>query len=348
MTVENTEVSVSTDASSSSESSASSSSSPSTTTEAPVSDSSLPVGSSGTAAPATTPGAAVADGSVVPAAYTPNLKFMVRGKELEIDKLYHGLIKDQETEKKVKELHERAYGLDSVKEDRARTRQELDQVKTNYEAQNNYLNQMGKALRSGNAEVFFDGVGIAGNRALEDVVLQWALNVAQRRQNPQAQSEYMRERQQMEQTSTYEQQVESLRVQNEELATRARTFELDQVIARPEISAVARAFDERAGQPGAFRQQVIERGAYHFAINGQDVSAEQAATEVMRLVGWNQSQQNAPVIPQQGMQAQSAVPSQSAGGAKPVIPNIQGRGTSPARKIARNLDELRQLAREMD
>ncbi len=208
MTIENTDVQVSStsmDAGTSSDTSSSSS----TTTEAPTSDSSLPVGSSGATAPVPAPGAAAADGTVVPPGYTPNLKFSVKGKELEIDKLFHGMIKDADTEKKIRELHEKAYGLDSVKEDRTRTRQELDTVKTSYEAQNNYLTQMGKALRSGDAETFFDGVGVAGNVALENVILQWALGVAQRRQNPQANAEYMRERSYQEQTSTYEQQVEA-------------------------------------------------------------------------------------------------------------------------------------------
>jgi hypothetical protein len=107
------------------------------TSTAPVTESVVPSESKSTQAstPAVTASPTMAvegGGDSIPPVYTPNTKFKVMDKEHEFDAWLAPHIKDAETEKKAKELYEKAYGLDYVKPKYEASQKELEQYKTTY------------------------------------------------------------------------------------------------------------------------------------------------------------------------------------------------------------------------
>lgn len=290
---------------------------------------------------------------VAPPAYTPNLKFKVLDKELEIDPLYKDLIKDAETEKKVREMHEKAFGLDSVKADRQTLKQKIETHYAPIEQELNHtmkaLGQFDKMIEQKDFDNFFGTLKID-----ETDVLKWAVKKAQLMDlTPQEQQAYTESVQQRNRLYALEQQVADTHEQNFTQQVQNRTSQLEQELSRPEVLNVVSSFDARVGNQGAFRAEVIKRGQLH-AFHGNDISVEQAVKEVVELMGGipaapstPQGQQQAPAN-NSGSNGGTAPQAQTPPQAKPpVIPNVGGQGTSPAKKVVRSLDDIRALSKQM-
>jgi len=273
------------------------------------------------------------------AAYTPNFKFKAADKEQEFDDFVRGAVKNAEQEKKLRELYEKAYGLDHVKSEREKYRNDYKTVNEQYSALNKGLDQLSVMLRNKDYHGFMESLKIP-----EQDILQYALSRVQYKEMPPEQ------RQQLDQQYEAQQRLAYLEQANQELVSgyqsqmvQQRASELDGYIGRPEVSQVASEFDARVGRQGAFRDEVIRRGQYYASLpNSQDITVEQAVQEIMNIVGRPQPQ---------GMQAQgqnqmvgTQAPVQQ--NTKPVIPNIKGRGTSPVKKAVRSIDDLRARARD--
>ena len=266
--------------------------------------------------------------------YSPNFKFKVLDKELEFDEFLRGAVKDPETEKKVRELYEKAHGLESVKTDRTTLRNELAQTKEKIGQTDAALETIGNFVRQGDFDSFFEALRIP-----KENILKYALELVQREQDPNKRAQWEANRQAQQQTQYYQTQAQDLEQRQAQFSMQQKEFELSHVMTRPEISGIVQAYDAGMGQPGAFRQYVIRMGQA-LESGGHDVSTEQAVQEAVRhLQAVNPNLAVAPT----GQQAAGNVvqPNQ-----KPVIPNIQGRGTSPVRSTYRSLDDLRKLAKE--
>ena len=285
-----------------------------------------------------------------PVAYTPNAKFVVRNEEHAFDDWVLPFIKDEETEKKFKELYEKAKGIDYVKQDRQMYKDTATHLKQQIEndltpiAQHFQANQ--HFLQNGDLSSFFHN-----NNLNPKQILQWAIDYsqlppAQRVGLDQSAMNNINTVHQNFQTSTRAAQVEQQLVEY-------RHKEVDWIMSRPDVSEVQRAFDAQRGA-GAFKNEVINRGIMLSQQSGNDVPAEQVVQEVVQLIGPSvQYQQQQPIQqqmqqnPQQAVQQQQVmgqqhlqppqVQPQQAPATVPVIPNIQGRGTSPAKKRVRSL-----------
>jgi len=269
------------------------------------------------------------------AEYTPNLKFKAMGKEMEFDEELRPFITNEQVEKKFRELHEKAYGLDHVKTDRQALREELDGVKKEHTELKGSVEFLGKYLEQGDLESFCRELNIS-----ETDILKFAATLLQRREMPPEQ------RQVHEGYSNLKREVDALKIQNSRLSqgqseglVAARMMEMDNVISDPNVSAVAKAFDERVGKPGAFREEVILRGRYHWQTYQKDIPAKQAVDEVLNLIGGTVA------APPPQQVAETPAPQQQASNVKvvhqkPAIPNIQGKGTSPAKKVFKTLEDI--------
>jgi hypothetical protein len=277
--------------------------------------------------------------STEPQTYTPNFKFKVHDKEHEIEDYLRGVVKDPDTEKKLRELHERAYGLEHVKNDRTKLREQNQQVLQENTQLKTAYGELGGLLAKKDFASFFEKTNVS-----EDDVLRWAIQVAERRQNPQAQAAYQQERQAQQQFQQLQAQNQNLQAGYEQMAMQAREFELSQVLGRPDVQQTAQAFEARVGRPGAFKEEVAKRGFLHWQMTGKDITAEQAVNEVLQILGGTTPQQQnlgQPAAPQVQPGTQAKAPE-----GKPVIPNIQGRGTSPVAKVPTSVNDLRALARQ--
>jgi hypothetical protein len=270
--------------------------------------------------------------------YTPNYKFKAADKEYEFDEVLRGVVKNEAQEKKLRELYEKGYGIDQVKSERDKHRTSFKELETQHTVLNRGLDTLSTMLEKGDFHGFFNALQIP-----EQQVLQYALSRVQYRELPPEQ------RQQLDSQYESQQRLQYLEQANEELQSgyqqqlvQHRANELDSYLGRPDVNQVASVFDARVGTPGAFRDEVIRRGQYYASLpDGQDVPVERAVREVLGLVG--------PVAPQ-GEQAESMEATQAPfmQNQKPVIPNIKGRGTSPAKKVVRSIDDLRKLGQSME
>jgi hypothetical protein len=264
--------------------------------------------------------------------YNPNYKFKVLDKEYEIDEFLRPAIKDADTEKKIREIYEKAYGLDSVKADRQTLKSELYETRERMAETEKALETIGSFVREKDYDSFFEALEIPKTE-----IMQYALQLVQREQMPPEQkAQWEASRQAQQQARYYQAQNEQLIASQQQFAVQQRTFELNQVVGSPDVKGVADAYNQGMGSPTAFQDYVIQIGQA-YAARGQDIPAQQAVAEAIKhLRAIN------PSLGQVAAQSQVVQPS-----AKPVIPNIQGRGTSAVKSTVKSLDDLRKKAKDL-
>lgn len=272
-------------------------------------------------------------------AYTPNYKLKVYDEEKELDDPFlKDLIKDQKSEEKVKEIAQKYLGFDTVKGRHEKLKGEYTQYQQQVQPVVEYYNKAATFMQKGNLEGLFDLLQIPS-----DAIFRYAVKKAEEAQlGPEQQAQLQQQRQMAKQKEYLESQNQTLMTQQQQQISQFRAQELSWTLQRPDVASVAKAFDDRVGRPGAFRQAIIDKGLAHYAAtNGrEDLSAEQATAEVMKLIG--------PVVTQTTMTAQQAQPLiQQPNGQPPIIPNVTGRGASPVRKQMRSLADLKKKREEI-
>jgi hypothetical protein len=121
-----------------------------------------------------------------------------------------------------------------------------------------------------------------------------------------------------------------------EIKVQQREFELQNVLAKPDVQSFVQAFDSRNGQ-GAFFQECKQRGQSHFALTGEDLTPEQVVQSIVNRF--------APMVQAQTQMAQNQG-QPKAPAEVPVIPNTGSGSSSPAQKSFKSLDELRKYRAE--
>lgn len=269
-----------------------------------------------------------------PAAYAPNFKFKLHDKELEFDDWVKGAIKDPETEKKARDIFERAYGLDVVKQDRQTLKTENHTLKERISSTDKALEQLGDYVAKDDFDSFFGELKIP-----EEKILRYALKLVERNQwSPEQKATWQASKDAERRAETAESRAQQLEARQQQVDVQQREFELNQVMSKPDIAPAVQAYNSGMANPGAFRDLVLHFGNAA-AMQGKDISAEEAVNVAMRyLRGAN------PNLGQTPSQQSSVVQAHG----KPVIPNIQGRGTSPVKSAIKSLDDIRKLTRELE
>lgn len=297
-------------------------------------------GASGGAQPAAgapggiaTPPADAGPGAVVPpVVYTPKGKFKVAGKEQAVAPWLLSAIKEEAHEKELVELHEKAFGLEKVKGHRDQLQSEVSQVKQHYQTLATEVKQASDFVRAGDYGSFFSMLGIP-----EEAIIKYAVDRV--KMSPEAKAAEVREREARSQGTQAQSQVEQLNSQIQRQAAQIRSQELTGELSKPEVSSVRQAFDAAHGD-GAFWNEVVARGRLALQMSGKDITAAQAVSEVVRLIGPGYS------TPKTTPGAENAGGAPVGGApAKPqVIPVVKGSGASPAKTRPKNLDDLRKMA----
>lgn len=274
--------------------------------------------------------------------YTPNTKFKVMDKEHEFDEWIRPHIKDAETEKKAKELYEKAYGLDYVKPKYESSQKELETVKTSYQSlyndaaealqyKNMSMDSSGQLTNSAALEAFFKKTSLPN-----EVVYQWVLEKLNRNNLPPDQRRVYDERDAKDLERFHQsRQIEESDSRYQKIATQAREAEVNYVLARPDINQVVQNYDSEHGT-GSFKRFVAVMGKQHFDIHGEDPSGETAVSEVLKYIG----------KAYRGQTAQPMVPTASGEKPLPVIPNVSGKNISPTKKSPRSIEDIRKFAAE--
>lgn len=273
--------------------------------------------------------------------YTPDYKLKVYDEEKELDDPFlKALIKDADSEKKVKEIAQKYLGFDTVKGRHEKTKTEYQAYQQQTQPIVEYYNKATKLLQGGDLDSFFDLLKIPTN-----AIFQYAVQKAEEANlSPEQRYALHQQRQDRMMKMQLEEQNQSLMTQQQRQLTEFRNQELNWVLARPEVHSVVQSIDQKYG-PGTFRKAVIEKGlAHHAATQGkEDLSAEQAVQEVMKLLG-------GVVTPTPPAQAQPGAPASliQQNGQPPVIPNVTSRGgSSPVKKQVRSIADLKKKSEEL-
>lgn len=281
--------------------------------------------------------------------YTPNTKFRTYKEEKAFDDFIAASIKNEEQEKKVRELYEKAYGLDYVKQDREQLKHQMSEYAEKAKKLSDLERDLQKVAyfkKSGDLASVFNELAIS-----EEQVMKWAFNRQKVASDPNAAQVYEYQRQMLAQQYAKEQELAEIRAREEEQANyiasmtvQQREHELDTIMSHPTLASQIEQFDARMGRQGAFKEEVIRFGSHQWQTSGQDVPAVEAVKYVAGLAGFDlgqgqQTSQYAPANPNGGKPAASF----GSQARKPTIPNISGSNSTQVKKLPKSINDLRNL-----
>lgn len=278
------------------------------------------------------------------AAYTPNLKVKVMEQERDIPEWLKPLVKDAETEKQVKELVEKAYGLEYVKPKLEQERQKSQAFSTENTQIKSQIQEVRELYARGDIDGWLARLGVP-----EERMLQWMADKIRYEQLPDDQKAILDARKNAEERAwRAEQQTTSYQTQSEQLLTQQVQMALESVLARPDVSTVAQAFDDRMKTPGAFKSEIQRRGDYVWRTRNEIVPPEKLVQEMMALLGpVAPSTTPAPTTGAETPVAAAKAPQVIPAKTPPVIPNISGRSTSALKPKVKSIDDIKRIQKEM-
>lgn len=311
---------------------------------APIQDKAPPVE---TSTPTETPKAAAPAPSETPPApmepppFTPDFKLKVMGKDYEVPEMFRGLVKDEESLKSVREIFNKAYGLDESKPRFEAARSENNQLKEILGAVQQDINELKGYYQEGDFDSFFEKLNIPVAK-----VLDWLQAKANYQEMPPEQralvdarrNESLRARQ-------LEQQNQALSQNSYQQQVQALEYMLNLTLEQPDTKAFAEKFDAAQNRPGAFMEQVIEYGRMAYAMNQQMVLPAEAVKAVRSRYEPFLAQQT-PQPPATVIPTEKAVPPAQKPGKG--LPTIQSRSSTQVSKTRpRSIDDLKALHSKM-
>lgn len=304
-----------------------------------------------------------ADGK--PVGFQPNLKFKagvynketqgIDQKEYDIDPRFKAIIKDKETQDLVLSLHQKAYGIDAVKDRLNVTREQFGEVSEENVTIKNGIQELRSvyqnAVSSGNylkLDKFFSKLDIP-----ESVILNYALEKVKlqdlQEKDPNQYQQIMNRQSAEDRAELMEQQRQQFAENATTTEQRLKQVETDFILQKPEIAALASEFDSRfPTKENAFRAAVFEEGQMaYFASKGKvNLTPDQAVKRVIERYALNSQ----PLVPQ-GQQAARTTGKKvvntttQRGGA--TLPNIAGRTTSATRAPKmKSIDDIKKYTKE--
>lgn len=278
-------------------------------------------------------------------AFTPNFKVKVMDKEHEIPKFLHDAVKTPEDERALKEIMEKAIGLDFVKPKYLEAREQAKRIAGDFQNLSSQVETARAHYQRGDLDGFFKQLQIP-----EEKILQWIGDKLNYNQLPPDQKQVIDARKQAEdrafqaesQAATYQQQHEQALSQQVQMA-------LESELAKPDVQQVHTAFDSRMGQ-GAFEAELRRRGDYYWKTEGRVVHPARIVSELMTFLGTPAPATPAaaatPTATPAATPVQAATPAASAP-KTPVVPNISGRSASVVKTQIRSIDDIRKRSKEL-
>jgi len=290
--------------------------------------------------------------------YTPNFKYKAAFQEKELDGFWHPLIKDPDSEKKVKEIFTRADAFDMMKDKYEKRDTDYSSLQKDYETQARVVQKVVDARQKSDFDSVFRNLNMTDHE-----VLQWAakkidyLNMMNGLA-PEQRTAIERQQQAVYANETYQEQLNETQSLLQQQKTQVVAMQLDIVLSKPEVQQMSTSWDEKMGS-GAFKQAVIEEGQNHWLFTQQQtgqgvvLTPEDAISKVLHKFGKFISLQQGGSAPQestpQGTQyAQQNTQSFASTQAKPVIPAIPGSSKTPIKKQFTSLDEIKKHAKELE
>jgi hypothetical protein len=284
--------------------------------------------------------------------YQPNNRFKVMEDEYEFPDFIMKSITSPEEEAAVRELYEKSFGLDAVKQSRDHLRSQLEaqnQTLQEYHALQTDLKRAGHFLRNGDLSGFLSEYGLT-----EEKVIDYLSKKQELQQNPVAYSNFLEKQQRIKSEWEYSQRLEAqqrelqgYQEQQKNYMVQQREFDLNEAMGN--LSGFVESYDQRLGQ-GAFRQAVLDFGRTQWYANKVDVPAHEAVQHIARMAGYtgqSTPRQSAPNSRGQQTYSNQQPPVASQRRVVKTLPNFEGGSGSPVRKLPRSIADLKRLAQEM-
>lgn len=288
-----------------------------------------------------------------PPAYVVNKKFKylldkesakTKGKdheEKEFDDFISAGIKDADTEKKVRDLYEKAYGLDTVKKERDEVRQSREQIENNF---NNLVAEVQAVSQLARKKEY--GRLLSELQIPKQEMAAWLIQQHDMEEKVGALPEPIRKiyneyGELKSQVESQAKEIAGLRSGTVDSATQARAVELKSSLSAPDVASFVTAFDTRVGQQGAFEDQVMRYGFSEWQLHKRDVSAKEAVDHVLKILGHTAQAPGPVATPNEPAAKPVVIPAPKA----TVIPNVGAGSASSAMKRPKSLDDLRKMAK---
>lgn len=269
------------------------------------------------------------------AAYQANYKLSVMGKELEIPEQFRTLIKDADSEKQVREIFEKAFGLDFVKPKHEATKAELETIRKEYEPIKKDLDVIAKLLENNDIGGFCSAFGLT-----DEMVVKYAMERLEYHQlPPEKRQQVDQQRQQSMKYYQTQQELDNYKAQQAQTELQATVQQLQTTASAPHIQPIAQSFNARAGQPDAFEKAVIAHAQNHFAMTKQDLSVDQAVESFIRTFGLATSQSAPQTTAPAGTQVSQR---------PPTLPKTGSGSVAPVKSKIRSIDDIRKLSQQQN
>lgn len=270
--------------------------------------------------------------------YVPNYKFKVLDEEREFDEFIRAAV-TKDNEGQIRELYEKAHGLEHVKTKHQDATQKLSKVEGDYGQFQAEIKEI-LGFRDTDLGIFFDKVKLP-----KQAVAQWVLSELQKEELPEGHKKVYNE------LDGLKREVHNLKKANSDLdelrineLVQAHSNQLNQELTQPDVAPLVSAFDTRLAKPGAFRDMVIRHANAELeqSKGARDLSPGDAVKEVINILGL-QTQASSPNATPNGS---AAAPKVVKDAPPVVLPNLGSGTRSATRKQPRSLDELRKMAED--
>lgn len=266
-------------------------------------------------------------------AYQPNFKIKVDKQEKDMDELFRVLIKDKDTEEKVRNTLQKSEAFDAHMQRHENLKAEHDKVTKNYNGIDKSLRQLTKFLNEDDMESYCSALKIDDAKVLryaQRILQKLEMDPNQRAEQDRVRNDRLRAHQLEEQNTEL---VQSFQLEQ----ARTGLMQTEMLLGQPQFANIAASFDNQAKRQGAFLEAICTTAANVERSSGVVLTPQEAIQETLKVWG--------PFIPQsQGQPQLVQPPGQQA--PPPTLPNVSGRATSPIKQGPRSVADLKKLANQ--
>ena len=258
-------------------------------------------------------------------AWAPDYTYEFDGKKREIDPLFRGIIKDEESQKKVRDYIQRAEALPKY-------RDKVQNYEKDWKPVVDQVSQLQKYFEKGDHDQVFKALGYN-----DEMIFKYVKAKLDQAQMPEDQRQLIEAKKMAElEKERFMEENNSYREQASQELARVTEIEMDIELAKPQYATLQAAYDKAYGS-GSFKNLVIDRGAYVVTQQGQHVRPGQLLTMVAKefapFLSQNTDSVSEPQQPQQQV--------------KKVIPNVGKGSGSPARQAITSIADLKKRAKQI-
>ena len=266
--------------------------------------------------------------------FTPDFKVRVMDKDHELPEFLRPLVTDTEKEKEIKELYTKALGLDYVKP-------KHEELQTQFQGFQKGFETLSRMPHEGKLQEFLDFYKIPKQALYEHVKAQ----LEYEQLAPEEKARVDHDRKVEWEARQGDLRVQQSLTQQQQLLSQMQDQMVDMALSRQDISAAAQEFDTRVGRPGAFRQEVFNRGNLAYHTTGKVIPVNQAIEEVMHYLGYVEQEPNAGNSHGKPPISQNTAPVKQK--KLPTLPNLGNSRSAPVKKQVTSLAQLKEIRKKM-